>query len=125
MPYEIWRKRPVEVLAARWRRNGDHPEDGVGELVPDPAGGGYPRLEGKVVRFFRHPNYPGTQKHERCGRTWNEHGWIDTLEGGHRVCPGDWIVTGIQGERWPIKSDIFQATYEQVGGVEDVGEWAA
>lgn len=38
--------------------------------------------------------------------------WIDTLEGGHVVTPGDWIATGIQGEHWPIKPDIFAATYE-------------
>lgn len=39
------------------------------------------------------------------------HGWIDTLEGGHIVCPGDWIVTGVQGERYPVKPDIFAATF--------------
>jgi hypothetical protein len=41
----------------------------------------------------------------------NDHGWIDTLEGGHNVCPGDWIITGIKGENYPCKPDIFQATY--------------
>ena len=40
--------------------------------------------------------------------------WVDTLEGGHVVTPGDWIATGIQGEHWPIKADIFAATYEAV-----------
>lgn len=38
--------------------------------------------------------------------------WIDTLEGGHIVTPGDWIATGVKGEHWPIKPDIFAATYE-------------
>lgn len=38
--------------------------------------------------------------------------WIDTLEGGHIVTPGDWIATGIKGEHWPIKPDVFAATYE-------------
>jgi hypothetical protein len=28
------------------------------------------------------------------------------------VCPGDWIITGIKGERYPCKPDIFEATYE-------------
>ena len=37
---------------------------------------------------------------------------IKTLEGYHVVSPGDWIATGSQGERWPIKPDIFAATYE-------------
>lgn len=45
----------------------------------------------------------------------HHHGWIDTPEGGHIVCPGDWVITGIQGERYPCKPDIFEATYERVG----------
>lgn len=40
--------------------------------------------------------------------------WIETLEGGHVVTPGDWIITGIQGEHYPCKPDIFEATYEIV-----------
>lgn len=27
---------------------------------------------------------------------------------------GDWIVTGIQGEQYPVKDDIFRSTYEPV-----------
>jgi hypothetical protein len=42
----------------------------------------------------------------------HDHGWIDTLEGGHNVCPGDWIITGVKGEHYPCKPDIFAATYE-------------
>lgn len=30
------------------------------------------------------------------------------------VKPGDWIITGIQGEKYPCKPDIFEATYEAV-----------
>jgi hypothetical protein len=41
-------------------------------------------------------------------------GWIETLEGGHVVSPGDWIVTGIKGEKYPVKPHIFDITYEQV-----------
>lgn len=39
---------------------------------------------------------------------------IDTLEGPLRVSEGDWIITGIKGERYPCKPDIFEATYEPV-----------
>jgi len=46
----------------------------------------------------------------------HNHGWIDTLEGGHIVCPGDWIITGIEGERYPCKPGIFEQTYEPVEG---------
>lgn len=38
-------------------------------------------------------------------------GWVNTLEGGHIVTPGDWIATGVKGEHWPIKPDVFAATY--------------
>ncbi len=37
---------------------------------------------------------------------------IETLEGVMRVTPGDWIITGVQGEHYPCKPDIFAATYE-------------
>ena len=26
--------------------------------------------------------------------------------------PGDWIITGVKGERYSCKPDIFEATYE-------------
>lgn len=39
---------------------------------------------------------------------------IQTLEGPMRVSPGDWIITGIAGEKYPCKPDIFAATYDPV-----------
>lgn len=39
---------------------------------------------------------------------------IETLEGTMVAEPGDWIITGINGERYPCKPDIFAATYEWV-----------
>lgn len=49
-------------------------------------------------------------------RRWFRRGaWLKTLEGWMRVTPGDFIITGIQGERYPCKPDIFEATYELVG----------
>lgn len=30
----------------------------------------------------------------------------------HEVTIGDWIITGIQGEVYACKPDIFEATYE-------------
>jgi hypothetical protein len=37
---------------------------------------------------------------------------IGTLEGGHNVSPGDYIITGVKGEHYPCKPDIFEMTYE-------------
>jgi hypothetical protein len=45
---------------------------------------------------------------------------VSTLEDGadnrakHIATEGDWIIRGVQGEMYPIKPDIFAATYELV-----------
>ena len=39
---------------------------------------------------------------------------IDTLEGPFQVAEGDYIITGVKGERYPCKPDIFEMTYEKV-----------
>jgi len=44
---------------------------------------------------------------ERCA-------YIKTLEGRMRADIGDWIITGVKGERYPCKPDIFEKTYEPV-----------
>ena len=40
--------------------------------------------------------------------------WIGTLEGEHIVSEGDWIITGVKGEHYPCKPDIFEITYDAV-----------
>lgn len=40
--------------------------------------------------------------------------FVQTLEGNMRVNPGDWIITGVAGEKYPCKADIFEKTYEAV-----------
>lgn len=37
---------------------------------------------------------------------------IQTLEGVMHAEPGDWIITGVDGEQYPCKPSIFQKTYE-------------
>lgn len=39
---------------------------------------------------------------------------IVTLEGRMDIKKTDYIVTGVKGERYPCKSDIFEETYELV-----------
>lgn len=41
---------------------------------------------------------------------------IKTLEGDHKGLWGEYIIQGVQGEIYPCKADIFQATYELVEG---------
>jgi hypothetical protein len=77
-----FRKKPVVIEATPWFKMGDHP---AVELIPEYlANGG----RGEAVPA------------------------IKTLEGLHRVTVGDWIITGVKGEHYPCKPDIFAATYE-------------
>lgn len=79
-------KRPIPLEAVQWFKYGDH--SAVVDLEHD---------EGDC---------------RICTAGYWCHDWIDTLEGGHIVCPSDWILTGTRGEHWPVKNDIFKETYE-------------
>lgn len=79
----LFRKKPVVIEATQWFKMGDHPEVLLEPLDP---------ITGYVV---------------------GHHGWVQTLEGGHIVTPGDWIITGVHGEHYPCKPDIFEKTYEK------------
>ena len=37
---------------------------------------------------------------------------IETLEGTMHASPGDYNITGVNGEKYPCKPDIFKKTYE-------------
>ena len=37
---------------------------------------------------------------------------IETLEGTMRADVGDYVITGITGEQYPIKAPIFLASYD-------------
>ncbi len=79
-----FRKKPVVIEANQWFKHGDHPEV---TPIPNNMKDFIPALEGAT-------------------------GYIDTLEGGHFVTKGDWIITGVAGEFYPCKPDIFDKTYE-------------
>ncbi|UAK24309.1 PGDYG domain-containing protein [Sphingomonas nostoxanthinifaciens] len=49
-------------------------------------------------------------------------GICDTLEGPVRYAPGDAIVTGEQGEQWPVRRDRFLARYRRVPPTEAGGD---
>lgn len=44
--------------------------------------------------------------------------FIRTLEGNMKLSKGDYIIKGVQGEFYPCKPDIFEATYEEVNDDE-------
>lgn len=107
-----YRRKPLVFEAHQWFKNGDHPEDGNEGFVG--SDGNTYLCEGKVVRYFRRPDVPGDRVCNKCNSIMHVHGWIDTLEGGHTVCPADFIFTGVKGEHWPVKPDVVEATYEEV-----------
>lgn len=37
---------------------------------------------------------------------------IKTLEGNMTANVGDWIITGVNSEQYPVKNEIFQKTYD-------------
>jgi hypothetical protein len=64
----------------------------------------------EATQWFKMGDHLAVEKHDR------EEGFgkVYTLEGEHVVTPGDWIITGVKGEHYPCKPDIFEMTYERV-----------
>ena len=86
-----YRKKPVVIEATQWFKMGDHP------MV-------YPATRGNADTWYA----------DEIGVRCKDLGMIDTLEGAHYVIPGDWIITGVKGEHYPCKDEIFEMTYEKV-----------
>lgn len=92
MSVKKYRKKPVEVEA--WQHDCRHGVIGVHELA-DWCGG-------KAEFMGRQPL--------------GLNAWvirIPTLEGTMTAMPNDYIIRGVQGEFYPCKPDIFEATYEE------------
>lgn len=84
-----YRKKPVVIEAVQFNLSGEHKTklpEGVEVIQAAPNADNF--------------NYDGF----KFG--------IRTLEGVMEVRHGDWIITGVKGERYPCKPDIFAATYE-------------
>lgn len=54
---------------------------------------------------FSYNGHPISHENDRCYL-------IPTLEGTHFMTPDDMLITGVKGEIYPCKKDIFEATYE-------------
>lgn len=89
-----FRKKPVVIDAVQWFKHGDHP--------------GVRQISDSDDMYFT--GMGGATLINR-----DSYGVIGTLESpNHLVSPGDYIITGIQGELYPCKPDIFHATYESI-----------
>lgn len=56
---------------------------------------------------FNYGGHPITHERDDCYL-------IPTLEGTHNMTPADMLITGVKGEIYPCKIDIFHATYDPV-----------
>jgi len=63
----------------------------------------------EATQWFKHGDHPAVVI-EFQGEPMPPYVW--TLEGLMQVTPGDWIITGVKGEHYPCKPDIFEMTYE-------------
>lgn len=107
-----FRTRSLTVQAVQWFRNGDHPQDDLGMLITDIlTGKPYERTEGRVVRYFRRPDIPGTDMCPNCCLNFHDHGWIDRGGAGYVVCPGDWVLTSNTGEYYPCPEHLFKRIF--------------
>jgi hypothetical protein len=94
-----FRKRPVVIDAEQWFPGGASGMLDVREtVICTSCGKDFERTGGTFAC---------------CGPT-QKVGVIPTLEGPHIASPGDWIITGVKGERYPCKPDVFALTYEAV-----------
>jgi len=71
----------------------------------------------EATQWFKDGDHPKVMPMAR-GYESPTKGRISTLEGQMEVTPGDWIITGVKGEHYACKPDIFEQTYEPVGGGE-------
>ena len=67
----------------------------------------------EATQWFKMGDHPAVVMHSDSDgyqRDWSPA--VVTLEGPLHVSVGDWIITGVKGEHYPCKPDIFAATYE-------------
>lgn len=103
-----FRKKPVVIDAEVYRPG---LEDGFILLWPNgkifDVAEPWETVLKKFNSMFRDPEVPHTGEPEPAVAP-----AINTLEGAHVIREGDYIITGVAGERYPCKPDIFAATYE-------------
>lgn len=99
-----YRKKPVVIEARQW----------PGIAMPSPTGMG-----DAVDRMMAFEDW--LKPHAKKAKRWpfkyrGDKLIIPTLEGDMQASQGDWIIVGVQGEIYPCKPDVFDATYEPAEG---------
>lgn len=89
----LYRKKPVVIEAITFQ---ELVEYGLGHTK---------NIEKGMPWSFTYKGWGITHENDECYL-------IPTLEGTHRMTPADVLITGVKGEIYPCKRDIFEATYE-------------
>ncbi len=89
-----FRKVPVEIEAISFDELVQYGKDNSGTINGMPWS-------------FEYKGHSVTHENNECYL-------IPTLEGTHNMTPKDMLITGVKGEIYPCKIDIFEATYEPV-----------
>ena len=98
-----WRKRPVVIEAVRITAADYNGRTWNGSPFALPGG--------ELPKWLDMALQDGTLNVHPSGTNYAM--WaIRTTEGTMIAGPGDWIIRGLQGELYPCKADIFEATYE-------------
>ena len=67
----------------------------------------------EATQWFKRGDHPAVVP-DPVGHPLDSYMGVSNLEVFMRVTPGDWIITGVKGEHYPCKPDIFELTYEPV-----------
>lgn len=99
-----YRKKPVVIEAITFDELVEHGREYCG-----------PHLHHGMPWSFEYKGKPITHETDDCYL-------IPTLEGIMRFERGDMLITGVKGEVYPCKPDIFEMTYEPAAKTEGDGE---
>lgn len=91
-----YRKKPVVIEAVTFGEFVEHGKENGANIV-----NGMPWS-------FEYKGHPVTHENDECYL-------IPTLEGTMQFTPQDMLITGVNGEIYPCKRDIFEQTYDKVG----------
>lgn len=89
-------KKPIEVEAITFD---DLVQHGINSMQPEHLINGMPQS-------FEYNGHPITHETDQCYL-------IPTIEGTMKFTPDDMLITGVEGEIYPYKIDIFIKTYDK------------
>lgn len=94
-----FRKKPVTIEAVQFQ----YSKAGIEELQA---------FCGDQLKWYGKDRHPDSKGWAHIGTLEDGNDLVGTAK--HIATEGDWIIKGVQGEFYPCKPDIFEATYERV-----------